>query len=118
MKILILHALLLSGILFPQLTFAQNVMISNQNNPNEPSIVMDPKHPNVLIAGSNINNYYVSTDTGRTWITNTLSSTYGVWGDPIMAVDTNSNLYFFHLSNPPSSIGGWVDRIVCQKKIW
>lgn len=93
--------------------FAQNVLISNQNYPNEPSIMMDPKQPNVLIAASNIDNYYVSLDTGRTWTENTLTSSYGVWGDPVIAVDTASNFYFLHLSNPAS--GNWIDRIVCQK---
>ena len=94
---------------------AQNVMISNQNEPNEPSIIIDTKHPNVLLAGSSINNYYISTDTGKTWTTKTLNSTYGVWGDPMMAIDTASHFYFFHLSNPSPSSGNWIDRIVSQK---
>ena len=93
-------------------TFAQNILISDQNFPNEPSIMMDPKHPEVLIAGANINKYYVSLDTGRTWTTNYLQSSYGVWGDPVIIVDTNGYFYFFHLSNPPT--GNWIDRIVCQ----
>ena len=42
---------------------AQNVMISSTANPNEPAIMMDPKKPNILIAGANLNNYYLSTDT-------------------------------------------------------
>jgi hypothetical protein len=92
---------------------AQNILISNKNNPNEPSIIMDPKNPAVLIAGANLNNYYISKDTGHTWTEHNLNSSFGVWGDPALAVDTASNFYFFHLSNPPS--GNWIDRIVCQK---
>ncbi len=92
---------------------AQNVLISTANLPNEPSIMMDPKHPQYLIAASNIDNYYLSSDTGRTWTAHTLSSSYGVWGDPVIAVDTAGAFYFFHLSNPAS--GNWIDRIVCQK---
>ena len=92
---------------------AQNVLISNQYNPSEPSIMIDPKNPNILIAGANLNNYYVSIDSGYTWIQKILSSSLGVWGDPTISVDTASNFYFFHLSNPPS--GNWIDRIVCQK---
>jgi Secretion system C-terminal sorting domain len=92
---------------------AQNVMISNTANPNEPSIMMDPKNPNILVAGANLNNYYLSSDTGQTWTLHSLSSSYGVWGDPVIDVDTAGNFYFFHLSNPPG--GNWIDRIVCQK---
>jgi hypothetical protein len=92
---------------------AQNIKISNIGFPNEPSIMMDPLQPAHLIAAANINNYYVSRDTGRTWSTHTLHSSYGVWGDPVIGVDTQSHFYFFHLSNP--SFGSWIDRIVCQK---
>ena len=92
---------------------AQNIQISNKNNPNEPSIMMDPKNPARMIAASNLNNYFVSIDTGRTWSINRLTSSYGVWGDPVISVDTSGNFYYFHLSNPPS--GQWIDRIVCQK---
>jgi hypothetical protein len=93
--------------------FAQNVMISNLNFPNEPAIIMDPERPHAMLAAANINNYYLSQDTGRTWSTHTLSSDFGVWGDPAFAVDTAGDFYFFHLSNPPN--GNWIDRIVCQK---
>ncbi len=92
---------------------AQNILINNTGSPNEPSIMMDPNNTNNIVAGSNLNLYYVSTDGGLTWTTNTLTSTYGVWGDPVIDVDTFGNFYFYHLSNPPS--GSWIDRIVCQK---
>lgn len=93
--------------------FAQNVMISNQHDPNEPSIIMNPDNTDILVAGANLNNYYTSADGGLTWNSNTLTSTYGVWGDPVIDVDQDGNFYFFHLSNPAS--GNWIDRIVCQK---
>ena len=95
--------------------YGQNVMISNEHFPNEPSIIMDPKNPNVIIGGSNLRNYFVSLDTGCTWTSNQLSSSFGVWGDPAITVDTGGAFYFFHLSNPAS--GNWIDRIVCQKSV-
>lgn len=98
----------------PQFILAQNIVISNSNSPNEPSIAMDYRNPSKMIAGANLNNYYISQDTGRTWTINSLSSsTLGVWGDPVMAIDTAGVYYFLHLSNPPS--GNWIDRIVCQR---
>ncbi len=100
-------------VLLTDCIIAQNIMISNAYKPNEPSIIIDPKNTNVLVAGANLNNYYYSNDTGYTWTAQNLTSSFGVWGDPAIAVDTAGSFYFFHLSNPPS--GNWVDRIVCQK---
>lgn len=99
-------------------TQSQNVKINNVLNPNEPypnepSIMMDPNNPNIMVVGSNLNSYYRSTDYGETWVGNTLTSSYGVWGDPVIDVDNLGNFYFFHLSNTPG--GEWIDRIVCQK---
>lgn len=109
-----LFCLLLTFLSFIYL-HGQNVMISNQHDPNEPSIIMDPKHPNVLIGGTNLRNVYISLDTGRTWTDTLMYSSYGVWGDPALMVDTSGAFYFFHLSNPAN--GNWIDRIVCQKTI-
>lgn len=110
MKTLILPALL---VLLMTNVFSQNILIGNKNADNEPTIMMDPKHPNILVAAANLNNYYVSTDTGRTWQGGILESSHGVWGDPVVVVDTAGSFCFFHLSNPSS--GNWIDRIVCQK---
>jgi hypothetical protein len=110
-NILVLTILLISATAFSQPY--QNVMISNQGSPEEVSICINPKNLNQLVAGANITNEYYSTDGGLTWTRQTMTSTYGVWGDPIIAVDTASNFYFFHLSNP--SGGNWIDRMVCQK---
>ncbi len=100
-------------VLFSFSGIAQNVMISNQNAPNEPSIMMNPSNTDILVAGANLNNYYTSSDGGATWSLHTLTSSYGVWGDPVIDVDAEGNFYFFHLSNPAN--GNWIDRIVCQK---
>ena len=92
---------------------AQNVQISSANYPSEPSIRMDPSRPAHIVAGSVLMNVYYSSDTGRTWSEGVMHSPYGVWGDPVLDVDTSGHFYYFHLSNPPS--GNWIDRIVCQK---
>ncbi len=94
----------------------QNVRISSplSNSPEEVSIAINPSNPLNLAAGANISFYYYSTDGGYTWTQGNLSSPYGVWGDPVLMFDANNNLFFAHLSNPPSP-GYWIDRIVIQK---
>lgn len=91
----------------------KNVLISSKNEPEEVTICINPKNPAQIAAGSNINNYYFSSDTGKTWHSGILKSKYGVWGDPCIIADTSGNFYYFHLSNP--SDGNWIDRTVCQK---
>jgi hypothetical protein len=105
--------ILLLSFLITASLLSQNVMISDQGNPSEPSIMFDPKDPSKVVAGAVLNHVYISADTGKTWTRKTLTSAYGVWGDPVIDVDTSGHFYYFHLSNPPS--GSWIDRIVCQK---
>ncbi len=93
----------------------QNIMISDPGaSVSEPSICINPQNLDQLVAGSNLNKYYISEDGGYNWTMNTLTSPeYGVWGDPCIIVDTAGDFYFLHLANPSS--GNWIDRIVCQK---
>lgn len=108
--IITLFAICISNFSFSQHT---NILVSNSNAPNEPSIIINPQNPLQMVAGANLDNVYYSSDGGFTWSENQLSSTLGVWGDPTITVDTAGNFYFLHLSNPAS--GNWIDRIVCQK---
>lgn len=111
MRTLILSALfLLANNAFCQYP---NVKISDYLNPNEPSIYINPKNTNQMLAGANTDAYYLSDDGGLTWVEKRLTSPLGVWGDPVMIIDTAENYYFFHLSYP--SFDQWIDRIVCQK---
>ncbi len=100
-------------IAFTQFT---NVRISNtsSNNPEEVSIAINPMNPMQLAAGANINYFYYSTNAGQSWTQGQLTSSFGVWGDPCLVFDSTGNLYFAHLSNPPTP-GYWIDRIVVQK---
>jgi hypothetical protein len=81
---------------------------------NEPSICINPKNLNQIVAGSVINDYYYSSNGGVSWTQGALSCTWGVWGDPVIIVDTSNNFYYLHLAYP-SSPGWWIDRIICQK---
>ncbi|OQY03591.1 MAG: hypothetical protein B6I20_04710 [Bacteroidetes bacterium 4572_117] len=72
-------------------------MISNLHKPNEPVIVINPTNTDILlVAASNLNNYFTSNNGGESWDVFQLESTFGVWGDPALAVDTAGNFYFFH----------------------
>jgi len=113
-KTILLSILFLNSLLI----FSQHTNIridgSGVNSPNEPSIVINPANTMQLIAGSNLNYFYVSNDGGITWTGNTLQSNqHGVWGDPCVIADSEGTFYYLHLANPPS--GNWIDRIVCQK---
>jgi hypothetical protein len=105
----IILILALTNILYSQ-PF-QNVQIDNTGSPEEPSICINPKNTNFVVAGANINSYYYSSNAGLNWTEGTLTGTYQVWGDPCMLVDTLGNFYFFHLVNGSS----FIDRMGCHK---
>ncbi|MGE5399191.1 MAG: T9SS type A sorting domain-containing protein [Ignavibacteriales bacterium] len=93
-----------------------NVRINkSQNQPEEVSIAINPLNPLNLVAGANIDNYYYSTDGGKSWTEGRLTSGFGVYGDPSLTFDSLGNVYYAHLSSPPSDIGYWIDRIVVQR---
>ncbi len=79
----------------------------------EPSIKLDPNDPDRMVAGVVLNHVLHSSDGGETWVKDKLTSPYGVWGDPVIEVDSKGAFYYFHLSNPDD--GDWIDRIVCQR---
>lgn len=79
----------------------------------EPSIYINPKNTQEVIAGSVMNDYYYSNDGGLNWKSKSISSKWGVNGDPCMLIDTLGRYYYFHLSNinGQSLVGG----MVCQR---
>lgn len=110
---MVLVALFLAALQQVQAQY-QNIKIGNFSGPNEPSIAINPKNTQEMMAGSNLNYWYYSQDGGYNWSGGVLESPeYGVWGDPVIVVDTAGDFFYFHLANPQS--GTWIDRIVCQK---
>jgi len=108
--ILIIFMLLIMSPSWPQFP---NVFISVLNFPNEPSVCISPKSPNIMVAGANIKAVYYSSDYGFTWTVAEMTSSFGVYGDPCIVADSAGNFYYFHLSGPPTA--ALLDRIVCQK---
>ena len=85
--------------------------------PCEPSIAISQTDPQIVVAGSILDNVYNSTDGGKTWNHNQLTSSLGVYGDPCVVASPIGDFYFLHLSDPEGK--GWasnklLDRIVCQ----
>ena len=119
MRYFLLAALLGLGI---QLS-AQNVEIAVGNLMSgrglcEPSISINPVNPANVVAGAILDQVFYSQDSGKTWQRDTLVSSYGVWGDPVLVSDTAGAHYFMHLSDPTGR--NWnsaeiLDRIVIQK---
>lgn len=103
----------------------KNIKIYEQQNtstlgPCEPSVFINPTNTNNIVAGSVLDYVHYSFDGGKSWATNTLKSSLGVYGDPCVVADNKGGFYYFHLSNPDGT--GWgskrfLDRIVMQKSI-
>ena len=84
----------------------------------EPSIAINPNNQKHMAAGSVLSDYYYSTNGGKKWKSKTLTSKFGVYGDPVLMFDNKSRLYYFHLASYLET--SHLDRIVCQssKKLW
>lgn len=98
-----------------------NVLIEAQGEtgyaPCEPSISVSQSDPSTVVAGAILDRVYTSSDSGKTWDTQQLASSLGVFGDPTLISGPKGDFYYFHLSNPSGK--GWsddslLDRIVCQ----
>lgn len=101
----------------------RNIKIAEQRpgdkyQPCEPSIAINLKNTDNLVAGVILDRIIATTDGGKTWTDKTVTSPLGVYGDPAVISDTKGNFYFFHLSNPTGkgrSSDDWLDRIVVNK---
>ncbi len=78
----------------------------------EPSIAIDELNPERLVAGSILDGYHYSTDGGKSWKSKQLKSKFGVFGDPVMKIDSKGRIYYFHLASYKKT--SHLDRIICQ----
>ena len=88
--------------------------------PCEPSICIDPTNIDHIVAGSVLDNVYVSWDGGVSWDKSRLTSPYGVYGDPVIRIGPDSKVYYAHLSNPTGKAyqsDSFLDRIVVQRSL-
>lgn len=101
----------------------KNIMLDEQNADHpficEPTIAINPRYPNNIVAGSVLDNVYYTKDGGKNWQKGKLASPFGVYGDPAVIADAKGNFYYLHLSDPTGGQGGYdsekLDRIVVQR---
>ena len=101
----------------------KNIMLDEQTGNHgfvcEPTIAINSRYPNNIVAGSVLNNVYYTKNGGETWRKGKLSSPFGVYGDPALISDSKGNFFYFHLSDPTDGKGGYesekLDRIVVQR---
>ena len=105
-------------------TFGQfkNIVLDRQDSitraPAEPSVAISYKDRDNIVGSAILDKVYVTKDGGKTWSKSRLTSSMGVWGDPVVISDRKGDFYYFHLSDPTGK--NWkseeiLDRIVCQK---
>lgn len=85
--------------------------------PNEPSVCI-PRVPGaVRVAAANINHHFYSADEGGNWDELRVSSSLGVWGDPVLHATPDGKVYLAHLSHTDGKGNryGFIDRIVVQR---
>lgn len=110
--------------LLPIGSFAQfkNIKLAEEKEgahpPGDPSIIINHRNRNNIVAGMAPNLVVYTLDTGKTWNESTLTSPYGVAGNPTVIFDAKGHLYYLHRADPGGKGRGndeWLDRIVCQK---
>lgn len=88
------------------------------NRVSSPGIAISLKDPNVMVATSEMDNVYTTSDGGQTWSKSKLTSSLGVWGSPVIISDFNGTFHYFHLSDPTgknTASEEALDRIVVQQ---
>lgn len=89
-----------------------------QVGPCEPSICISPTNTDIVAGGSILDKFYLSQDGGKTWDISRLKSTHGVYGDPVIRMDSENNIYYAHLANPTGRAyqdEEFLNKIVVQK---
>jgi hypothetical protein len=65
----------------------------------EPSIAMNPGDPKNVVVATSDGTINYSFDSGQTWAKTKLSSSLGVYGDPVLVSDDKGTMYCLHLSD-------------------
>src|SRR5690348_14573617 len=73
----------------PPIAF-KNIRLADSNGrfrPCEPTIAVNSRNPDNIVAGVVLDRAYSTKDGGKTWTESTLRSEWGVFGDPALTSD-------------------------------
>src|SRR5688572_30993183 len=92
-------------LLLPNILWAQfkNIKLDEgtaRNHVAEPSITINKKNPTNIVAASVPDKIYYTSDGGTTWQSTKLTSSSGVYKNPVLVSDDKGSVYSFHLSDP------------------
>lgn len=92
-------------LLLPLKAFSQykNIVLDQRSEGNlacEPAIAINPRNALNIVAASLKDNVYYSFDGGKTWAKKKITSSFGVYGHPVVIADSKGTFYYFHLSDP------------------
>lgn len=97
---------------------AQKITTVNFSGPyslNETSVAINPVKPGEIVMSCNVDRFFFTQDTGKTWDIVLPFSEYGIYGDPVLHY-ANNQLFYAHLSKTKGKKwGDWFDRIVVDK---
>lgn len=111
LSIAVVLALSLNAQVQPTLIFE-----GNSRTPNETTFAINPSNVAQQCAAANLDLVCWSSDSGKTWDSQNVSSEFGFYGDPVLIAD-DAVLYILHLSDPAGKNWGspsFLDRIVVQ----
>lgn len=88
----------------------RNILLDEQRGTSpgacDPTVAINPRYPNNIIAGSHPDNVYFTKDAGKTWTKKKMTSAFGISGDPAVVVDDKGTFFYLHISDPTSGQGG------------
>ena len=116
----IIALVFLSVISFGAVAQIKNIMVdegAEGKRAGEPSIAINPSDPKNVVVASSGGTISYSFDGGGTWAQTKLSSSYGIYGDPVLVSDDKGTLACLHLSDPSGEglkNDKSLDQIICH----
>lgn len=97
---------------------SQTITTVNFSGPyslNETSVAIHPNDPSEIVMSCNVDRFFFSQDSGKSWDIVFPYSDFGIYGDPVLHY-ADGQLFYAHLSKTEGKKwGDWFDRIVVDK---